>query len=168
MRATFPAAFLLSASCLQIGTGTGTDPGTDAGSVPVSSLAAGNDAGFTGENCFADPATQVVLCQTVDACPGAPVDPDLFPNCGYAMRGGSQLDLECLCGTALCPIGVPASCAQAKTLLDAQSAFVVCGQQDEGRCLELVAPEAGPRGMCDPSCRDECAGAPDCIQLCGC
>ena len=168
MRATFVVAVLSSASCLQMSTGTGTDPGTDAGSVPVSSLAAASDAGLTGANCFADPVSQVVLCQTVDACPGVAVDPDMFPDCGYAMRGGSQLDLECLCGTALCPIGVPASCAQAKTLLGAQSAFVVCSQEDEGRCLELVVPEAGSRGTCDPSCRDACAGAPDCIQLCGC
>jgi hypothetical protein len=34
--------------------------------------------------------------------------------------------------------------------------------------VELAAPDAGTGSSCDPSCRDECAGAPSCIQLCGC
>jgi len=131
-------------------------------------LVAAKDGGPTGRNCFADPTTKAVFCTAIDACPGATVDPGAFPDCGYAMRDGVELDLECLCGTALCPIGVPTTCEQAKALLEAQTAFVVCGQQAEGRCVELALPKAGPHGTCDPSCRDECAGAPSCIQLCGC
>jgi hypothetical protein len=173
MRRALIFVSLFATSCLQIGTGTdagtGNGSGASTGSAPVSSLAADADGGPMGMNCFVDPQTKAALCEQIDKCPGVNVDPGAFPNCGYAMGGGGgRLDLECLCGTSLCPIGVPASCEQAKALLDAQNAITVCGQRDEGRCVELAAPDAGSGSTCDRSCRDECAGAPDCIQLCGC
>jgi hypothetical protein len=172
MRAPAAIALMMTGSCLQVGTdtgtGTGTGTGTDGGRAIVSSLAAHGDGGLAGTSCSEDPVTKAILCEKIDACPGVDVDPGAFPDCGYAMRAGAQIDLECLCGTALCPIGVPVSCQQAKALLDAQNAFIVCAQQADGRCVELAPRDAATASPCDPSCRDECAGAPSCIQLCGC
>jgi hypothetical protein len=179
MRPAIPPLAAFLAGCLQIGTGTGsgTGPGSAADSgTPGTSLprSAVSDAGPTGSNCFALPGTQAVLCEQVDTCPGLLVDPGAFPDCGFRVRasggppGGGALDLECLCGTALCPIGVPTTCSEAKQLLLGQTVLGVCIQQDEGRCVELLPADAGQNSACDRSCADSCAGAPSCIQLCGC
>jgi hypothetical protein len=155
-------------ACVQIGTGTGT--GSDAGNAGGPTLSAPAllpEAGPTGTNCVEDPGTQTILCERIDVCPAVDVDPGAFPDCGFRMRAGSLLDLECFCGSALCPVGVAASCDQATQLLLAQSALVVCEQQAEGRCVELATPDAGG-GACDKACAADCAGAPSCLQLCGC
>jgi hypothetical protein len=171
MRLAVPLLAAFLAGCLQIGTGNGTGSGSAADSGPLSLRSGVPDAGPTGSNCFALPGTQAVICEQVDTCPGVFVDPGAFPDCGFRVRagtGGGGLDLECLCGTALCPIGVPTSCSEAKRLLEGQTVLGVCTQQDEGRCVELLPADAGQSSACDRSCADSCAGAPSCIQLCGC
>jgi hypothetical protein len=168
MRVLVPLLVLPLAACLQIGTGTGTGTGSGAGSAPPLASAGAPDAGPSGTNCLVDQATQTILCEQIDSCPGVIVDPGAFPGCGFRVGAGSGLDLECLCDTALCPVGVPTTCDQARQLLDAQNELVVCEQQAEGRCVDLLAPDAGGSAACDTACRDECVGAPACLQLCGC
>jgi hypothetical protein len=162
--AFFLAPFL--SACMQITTGDGTSS-TGAGPVPTSTLAAdGGDAAPSGSGCFGDPSGRVVLCEQVSVCPGVAVDPGAFPECGFRLYGRSPLDLECICGDVLCPVGVPTSCADAAQLLDGQSSIAVCEQSLEARCLPLAVPDAA--SACDQTCASECAGAPSCIQLCGC
>ena len=86
-----------------------------------------------------------------------------------------MIDLECLCnGEMLCPIGVPDTCNQATQLLSSQTALVVCEEASDGRCVQVGPSDAGAAGdaatpsPCDKQCESECAGEPDCIQLCGC
>lgn len=156
--------------CLQLGPGSGLGSGAASGDGGSKSAALANstDAGPSGTNCFEDPASQVILCERIDLCPGVRVDPGAFPNCGFRMRVGARLDLECLCGTALCPVGVPTRCDQVKPLLDVQSALIVCGQRAEGRCVDVATTDGGVVGTCDKACAAECVGSPACIQLCGC
>ncbi len=163
------ARFLIALStpaCVQIG----TDPSTGSGASAVpASLGAGatTAAAAGGTNCVQDPTTHATLCEQMSACPGVDVDQGAFPNCGFRVGSAAPLDLECVCDTSLCPVGVPTTCAQAQALLQGQSALTVCEQLAEGRCVNLAAPDAGS-SSCDPACRDECVGAPGCIQLCGC
>jgi hypothetical protein len=154
--------------CLQIGTGLGA--GADGGR-PATADAGAADAGPTGAGCFHDPATGVQLCEQIDTCPTVAVDPSALPDCGF--RLGAALDLECLCGDSLCPLGVPATCAQAEQLLRGQNQLLVCQQVSEGRCVRLASPDAGSGAAgatspCDKQCESECAGDPSCTQLCGC
>jgi hypothetical protein len=159
-------------ACMQIGTGTGTGTGSGTtgaggGAAPLAAGVPAGDGGPVGTNCVRDPATQTVLCEQIDTCPGVDVDPGGFPDCGFRLYAGGSLDLECLCGSALCPVGVPTTCDEAKKLLDGQSALLVCQQLADGRCVDSVTPDAGV-SRCDPVCRSECAGDPTCFQLCGC
>jgi hypothetical protein len=154
------------ASCMQIGTGTGTGSGTGR-STPLAHMTSG-DGGPMGTHCFQVPGTQTVLCELLDSCPSVQVDQGAFPDCGFRMNSETRLDLECVCGSALCPVGVPTSCDQARQLLAAQNALIVCEQLAEGRCVEIAPPDAGRGGSCDRACAGTCAGAPGCIQLCGC
>ncbi len=167
----FALAALSTLGCLQqvsTGSGTGTDPTTATGSTPSATGTGGTVP--TGSQCVDDPQTQTTLCAQTSACPGVAVDPGAFPNCGFQIHAGSVLDLECLCGDALCPIGVPQTCAEASQLLASQSSLVVCQQASEGHCIELAgpSPDAGASSPCDKQCETECAGEPNCIQLCGC
>jgi len=154
---------------MQVGTGTGTGGG--AGQA-ASASSSSSDAGVTkvpsGSNCLQDGNGQVLLCEQIDLCPGVSVDQGVFPNCGFRIRLGLSLDIECVCGDLLCPVGIPQTCEQAKTLLDAQSSLVVCEQASIGRCVPVSTPDAGPANNCDPQCRTDCAGAPACIAFCGC
>jgi hypothetical protein len=105
-----------------------------------------------------------------------------MPGCGFRIRPGGVIDLECLCSGVLCPIGVADTCDQALSLLDQQqTSLMVCEQANEGRCVQL-GPDGGSAettgasstsntavsSTCDKTCESECAGEPDCIQLCGC
>jgi hypothetical protein len=163
---------LMPAGCLRIGTDVGDAGGSGAGASPTSEVTGSADGGPTGAGCFADPASHVVLCEEVDLCPGVDVDPSAFPNCGFRLGAASPLDLECICGDSLCPLGVPNTCAAVTVLLAPQNALLVCEQVDEGRCLPLGGGNAGAAaptsGTCDRECESECAGAPSCIELCGC
>jgi len=159
-------ALLPLAACLQVTTDTGS--GTS-GSPGAGGPSGGDDGGSGGTGCATDPETQVVLCAQSNACPGVTVDPGAFPGCGFRVNGGEPLDLECLCSESLCPIGVPTTCAQAMTMLQAQSAIVVCQQVSEGRCVQLVTPDAGAvPASCDRGCQAACGAAADCVQICGC
>jgi len=164
-----PACVLAAtlAACMEVTTGTGTGQGAG-GQAGGATSAGGGDAGVAGANCFEDPSSQITLCEQIGACPGVVVEPGSFPNCGFRVGGPSPLDLECLCDNALCPVGVPGSCAQAAQLLEGQSALVVCEQQAEGRCISLGVPDAGAASTCDKTCEGDCSGDPSCIQLCGC
>ncbi len=67
-----------------------------------------------------NPSSGIALCLGISSCPTVRVDPDQFPDCGYRIAGGS-IDLECLCGDSLCPMGSAASCLDAKALLSEES-----------------------------------------------
>ncbi len=172
-------ALLPLAACLQIGTGPdsglgggggsgGTASGSSSGSATASG--AGRDAGLGVSSCGHDPQTGVVLCSAIDACPGLALDPAVFPGCGFQPHAGSVIDIECLCVDALCPVGVPTTCAQARTLIEGQSALLVCQQASEGRCVGVSTRDAGSpsTGTCDRACESTCGGEPSCMQLCGC
>jgi len=159
-------------ACGHVTTGTGDTGGGPLAQMSSSSAPGSEDGGVQGTQCLADATGQIVLCGGISACPGLLVDPGIFPDCGFRLRAGSALDLECACGDALCPIGAPTTCDDARRLLAAQSALLVCQQVAEERCLPLGSNQAGSSsgsgGTCDPACEAECAGAPACIQLCGC
>jgi hypothetical protein len=159
-------AWLSLAGCLQVSTGTDVGPGAGG----AAAARGGGDAGTGGTNCQQDPQSGVILCEQIDICAGVSVDTAALPNCGFELHAGAVLDLECLCGDALCPIGVPATCDQAKQLLGAQTELLVCQQVSEGRCLQLGSPDAGQSGRSDclKKCQSDCAGVPGCVQLCGC
>jgi hypothetical protein len=175
------AALPLVACLQQLGTGDGTtDPTTSGGSTTSSSAGTTTP---TGAGCSTDPQTEITLCQQTSLCPGVSVDQGMLSGCGFRIHPGSVIDLECLCnGEDLCPIGVPDTCAEATQLLSSQTSFVVCEEASEGRCVQ-VGSEAGTSSAsaspstsaasaspstCDKQCETQCAGEPDCIQLCGC
>jgi hypothetical protein len=182
-----PAAFasglglvLSVAACLQnVSTGTGT---TDPTATATTSASA-SDSVPSGTGCTTDPASQITLCEESSICPNIDVDQGILPGCGFRLRPGGVIDLECLCADSLCPIGVADSCDQALTLLMAQtSALGVCQEVSDGHCVQITASDAGTStgttstttttpaaaSSCDKPCESECAGEPDCIQLCGC
>ena len=152
-------------SCLQVGktsdSGSSTDEGSSGGSNSSSSVS------VTGTNCGVDPSTGVALCLGISSCPGVRVDPDQFPDCGYRIAG-SRIDLECLCGDSLCPLGSAASCLDAKALLAEQSAQAVCAGVSESRCQVVQQAPRSSDSNCDRDCRAQCSGVPGCVALCGC
>lgn len=132
------AAVLLS-GCLSFNLG-GKKASTDAGATDAATIDGGVPdvgappaAGLKGIDCGTDPYTGTVLCSGVSACPGLLVDHDVYPDCGFRIRGTS-FDLQCPCYGGLCPIGSPSTCQDAQALLDAQSEYTVCAQYNEGRC----------------------------------
>jgi hypothetical protein len=164
MRSLIACGCLLTAACLQLDTGDGSDAGTMA---TAASSASGDAAGGTA--CALDPTGSVTLCEEINACPGLGVDPTAYANCGFRLGGAAPLDLECVCGTSLCPIGVASSCTVATQLLAAQNAITVCEQASEARCLQLSPADAGAgASTCTPDCRTQCAGVLDCLATCGC
>lgn len=162
----------LTPGCMSItdGTGNGTSSagGTTSGSSGSTSASGSGAPAATGANCGTDPTTGATLCLGISLCPQVPVDPDLLPNCGYRVHA-DVLDLECVCDDQICPIGVPATCAEAQQLLNSgQSTGTVCEQVNEGRCTMGMAVDAGGSATCDPSCRASCDNVPTCVQACGC
>ncbi|HEY2404975.1 MAG TPA: hypothetical protein VGI10_03185 [Polyangiaceae bacterium] len=152
------------ASCLQLGNGSQASGGGNTGGAADSSPDASTSA--TGVNCGTDPSSGVTLCEGISSCPDEPIDQGQYPGCGYRIRGNT-LDLECLCGDSLCPIGVALNCDQARSLLADQSALAVCAGVSEDRCTALAVVPTNSSN-CDTACRDECAGDPGCAVLCGC
>jgi hypothetical protein len=167
-------------ACLQnVSTGTGTtDPTATASTATTSSGSVPSGAG-----CTTDPVSQITLCEESSLCPTIDVDQSILPGCGFRMRNSDVIDLECGCSDSLCPIGVADTCDEALTLLGQQTELSVCQQASEGRCVPLTS-DAGAStstgtsttttttpaasSSCDKTCESECAGEPDCIQLCGC
>jgi len=161
------APFFVCTECLSVS--TGTDAGTGSGAGPVAATgASGSSSMATGTNCQTDPTGRALLCEQIDLCPSIAVDPGIFPNCGFRLNGASALDIECVCGDSLCPVGTPQTCAEVAQLLGGQSGLVVCEQVSEGRCVALGPVEAGAQSSCTPACQTECAGEPGCLSLCGC
>jgi hypothetical protein len=171
MRAPLPIfALTYLVGCLQIGTGSGSgNGGSGSGGAADGGTGAPTSEGVpTGSGCVEDPQTHVVLCQRIDACPNVLVDPAAFPDCGFRLSSGSPLDLECLCGDALCPLGVPLSCADAERLLVGRDELQVCLQQTEGNCVTIVTPDAGSSTNPCSVCAAGCGGTPSCYAACGC
>ena len=154
------------AACVQVGMPSDSDPSAaNAGAAGASGASA--LAAATGTNCGLDPSSGITLCLGISSCPSVHVDPDQFPDCGYRISG-STIDLECLCGDALCPMGAAASCLDAKALLSEQSAQGVCAGVAEGRCEVVKQTSNSSSSTCDKECRAQCSGVPGCVQLCGC
>jgi hypothetical protein len=126
----------------------------------------------TGTGCGTDGVT---LCLGASECPSISVNQSVFPECGFYFAGGSVY-LACLCSNYLCPIGKPANCDQAASLLNSTNEGTVCGKLSSGECSEVSGASDGMDAEatsdtstgCDESCASMCAGEPDCIQQCGC
>ncbi|HET7543770.1 MAG TPA: hypothetical protein VFK05_28055 [Polyangiaceae bacterium] len=167
MRTWLPILLLAAvSSCLQFGKAHDDGSNAEAGNSGASSAGAAG-AALTGSNCGVDPSSGVALCLGISACPGVRVDPDQFPDCGFRVVG-SRIDLECLCGDSLCPMGKAASCREAQSLLSEQSAQGVCAGIAEGSCQPVQQAPRSSTSSCDKECRAQCSGAPGCISLCGC
>ncbi len=168
MRAVIVSLFVIAlSSCLQIGTPQGADGGASS-SAAAGTAGTGGASTASGTNCGVDPSSGIALCLGISSCPSVRVDPDQFPDCGYRISG-SVIDLECLCGDSLCPMGSAASCLDAKALLSDQSAQGVCAGIADGKCALVKQTSLGSSSnTCDTDCRAQCSGVPGCITLCGC
>jgi hypothetical protein len=160
------ASALVLSGCALLGIGTG-----DSSSGATSTTGGGTDGGAaTGVSCGADPATGTTLCLGISLCPTVVIDSEVFPACGFHVHG-NVLDVECVCGGLLCPLGVAATCDALTALLAMSNEGSVCSAAG-GACTELTATttasSSGGTGTCDTACRDECAGDPNCIVACGC
>ena len=149
---------------------------TGEGGVSATGLVDGGAAGPTalGADCITEQTTGVQICSAISVCPNIMVDHDIYPNCGWRIRGQS-LDLECACSGMVCPLGAPATCDQATKLLADQTEQIVCQQVNEGRCTPGTATgssgassSSGGTGTCDTTCAGECHNDPSCLRLCGC
>ncbi len=134
-------------------------------------LVDGGAAGPTaqGADCIVESSTGVHICTAISTCPNVLIDHDVYPNCGWRIRG-QALDLECACNGMVCPLGSPATCDQAAKLLADQTEMQVCQQVNEGRCTPGTGAsgKTPPQSSCDKTCAGECAGDPNCVRLCGC
>jgi hypothetical protein len=152
---------------------TGADGGvtTDGGEgALVDGGAAGPQA--QGLDCITEPSTGLKICTGISVCPKVLVDHDVYPNCGFRIRG-TALDLECACSGQICPLGTPSTCDQAATMLQNQTEAIVCQQINEGRCAagtptETTGSTSSGGSSCDKACAGECAGDVNCVRLCGC
>jgi hypothetical protein len=156
-------------ACLQLGQALDSAGGTSTAGSAGSATDSDASALATGTNCGVDPSSGISLCLGISTCPDEPVDPDQLPSCGYRISGAT-IDLECLCGDSLCPLGSAASCLDAKALLADQSMLGVCARVADGVCTPVTqtATTTPSTSTCDKDCRTQCAGEPDCITLCGC
>ena len=139
-------------ACAQLGLPQDSGAGGSGGSGAAGASATG-DAPARGTNCGVDPSSGVSLCLGITSCPAVRVDPDQFPDCGFRIFG-STIDLECLCGDSLCPMGAAATCLDAKSLLSDESAQGVCATIADGRCR--VVRTSLPMSSCDSTCRARC------------
>ena len=158
-------ASLACASCLQIGTGDAADAAAPPPVVSGASDASG--AEMQGSGCVVDSVSGLTLCTSVAACAGVAVDHDAYPNCGFRASSGS-LEIDCVCGDFICPLGAAIRCDQVQQLLAGQSEGLVCTQVSEGRCAARSPSATGGGGSCDRNCLGTCAGDPGCALLCGC
>lgn len=154
-------------ACVQLGSPRDPEAGASDDGAAAASGAGGATSRVSGTQCGTDPSSGIALCLGISSCPGVHVDPDQFPECGYRIMG-SAIDLECLCGDALCPLGAAASCLDARALLSEQSAQGVCAGIAEGRCTTLSETSNRASPSCDQQCRAQCSGVPGCLTLCGC
>jgi hypothetical protein len=155
------------ASCLQVGKASDSDSSAEADGTRTSGAGSSAGASATGASCGVDPGSGVALCLGISLCPGVRVDSEQFPDCGYRIAG-NKIDLQCLCGDSLCPMGSAASCLDAKALLYEQSAQGVCAGVADGRCQRVAQTAHTSSSSCDKECRAMCSGVPGCLTLCGC
>jgi hypothetical protein len=144
--------------------GSSTDSGSGGGATE------GDGGTVTGSDCGTDTTTGVTLCLGISLCSDVTVDTEVFPACGFRVSG-SAIDIECVCGSWLCPLGTTASCDAAAKLLSEQNEGTVCARASAGECTELsvkTSSSSSGSGTCNTVCRDECAGDPTCIVACGC
>lgn len=157
--------------CLDITQSTSSD---DAGAAATDGGAAG-EAGIVGGGCGIEQGSGIELCVATSMCPDVMVDTQAMPSCGFRVRG-SAVDLVCACGTAICPVGVFSTCAQAAQLLANQTEQGVCVQLAEGRCLESTPSSSsssssgasGGNPACDQQCMKDCGGGAGCASVCNC
>jgi hypothetical protein len=145
------------------------DGGGTGGTATTPPAASGSSAGAQGTNCGTDPDTSAVLCLGSTVCPGLTMDTSVFPGCGFRVNGAA-VDIECSCSGWLCPLGAT-SCSDAQSKMMAENYSVVCSQLGTAACVQgkpVASSSSSSGGTCDTTCRDECAGEPNCIQLCGC
>ena len=160
--ATLPAVAGCLTDILHTGSADAGAAASDAGATPSQPDAA------VGAGCTGDLGGGLKLCTYVSICPTLGVDHDVYQNCGFRLRG-DLLDLECVCSGVLCPIGVPATCEQAKQLLASQTEYAVCAQVNEGRCTALgTGGGTTTPPSCDHNCAAQCHGDTSCIASCGC
>ncbi len=155
------------AGCVQLGQASDSGAADADAGTGIGGTDNGAGRAATGTSCGADPSSGISLCLGSSSCPGVKVDPDQFPGCGYRISG-TTIDLECVCGDALCPMGSGASCLDAKALLADQSALGVCATVAEGRCETIETHAVSSPSTCDKDCRSRCSGDPNCFTLCGC
>ncbi|MGO8991873.1 MAG: hypothetical protein ACLQVI_00995 [Polyangiaceae bacterium] len=137
--------------------------GTDAGS--ASTPASSTHPGPTGSVCTAITETYNV-CADLSTCPGVIIDPNTFPQCGYAVHG-DVIDPECLCYGSMCPMGVPQTCADMQAILSSGTTVdIICEQQATGKCLNVGGGTPAPT-TCQV-CQNNCGNDPACLQNCGC
>jgi hypothetical protein len=103
-------------------------------------------------------------CEFVSLCPGLMIDPNQFPQCGYAVHG-DVIDPECLCYGEMCPMGAPATCADMANILASTTVATVCAEYTGGHCQSL-----GGQGATSPcqQCQINCHNVVSCLQNCGC
>jgi hypothetical protein len=155
----------LPVSCLELPTSSVDD----AGAAGRNGGALSGDAAATpsGSDCITDSVSRITICTSISLCPGLAVDHELYPDCGFRVSGTS-LDLECLCGDYVCPVGTALSCAGARQLLAGSTEAAVCIQQNDGRCAPRQAAGSGSTSTCDRNCAENCGSSPGCLELCGC
>ncbi len=165
--------------CEQLAQGLGADAG-DGTSSSGATPGAGGDAGaILGAGCGVEPTSGAQLCAATSQCPNVVVDTQAMPHCGFRVRG-AVVDLVCACGTAICPMGVFASCAEAKQLLSTQTEQGVCVQISEERCFDSrtttgttsssssSSSSTGGNPACDQQCMKDCGGGAACASVCNC
>jgi hypothetical protein len=152
------------------------DGGASGSSGSTSGSTSGGDSGIVGGGCGREQSTGIELCVATSKCPNVVVDTQAMPSCGFRVRG-AVVDLVCACGTAICPMGTFATCAEATALLTNQTAQGVCVQLAEGRCLESTATSSsssssssstGGNPACDRQCMKDCGGGEACASVCNC
>lgn len=169
---------LLSSGCEQLerGLGGGDRGGGDAGASgdgSASSSAAIVEAGVVGGGCGIEQKSGLQLCIATSMCPNVVVDTQSMPSCGFRVRGNA-VDLICVCGSAICPMGIFTTCAEAAQLLANQTEQGVCVQVAEGRCVDTGASSSssssssGGNPACDKKCMSDCGGGAACASICNC
>jgi hypothetical protein len=162
--------------CIQQNAGDAGTAASAEGGVSATGLVDGGAAGPTalGADCITEPSTGVQICSAISVCPNVVVDHDIYPDCGWRIRG-QALDLECACSGMVCPLGAPATCDQAAKLMADQTEQIVCQQVNDGRCTPGTATgssgssgASGSTSTCDTTCAGECHNDPSCLLLCGC
>jgi hypothetical protein len=158
------AGMLAAPACVLPSISTGS---ADAGPATPAAAADAGAAATEGASCTQVSAT-IALCQYISSCPSLALSAKVFAQCGFHVHGDA-IDPECLCGTSLCPIGHPTTCAEAAALSTGDVNYdSVCEQATVGGCTDLgAATGTGTSSACQ-TCVANCDNVPSCIDACGC